>query len=264
MKNKLLELSSEDLREKEIANIKKIYENNKIKKILLIQPPDTNSVSFNYDAGKRIRLYNYPPYGLGLLATQIRKLGLEVDILNLNYEILKECVNSDNENTFHFDKIWKNSLDKKLKSFDPCFVGVTAMFSQSHDILCEISEYVNNFSNKILQGAGGVHVTNAISDEKTFDKFVNQLKYIKFYFMYEADLSFRNFLRFVNSTCDAKELGQTIFKINDNNFIKLTNRLHPTDEQLNTIPAHDLMHTGELTKWGKIGSFFCFKLKKVK
>ena len=210
------------------------------------------------------RLYNYPPYGLGLLATQIRKLGLEVDILNLNYEILKQCVNSDHEDLFNFDDIWKDCLEKKLIEFQPSFVGITAMFSQSHDILCEISEYINKFSSKILQGAGGVHVTNSISDEKTFDKFVNQLKHVEFYFMYEADLSFRNFLRFTNDECDFKELGQTIFKISKDSFIKLTNRLHPTDEQLNTIPAHDLMHTAELTKWGKIGSFFCFKPKESK
>ena len=209
-------------------------------------------------------MYNYPPYGLGLLATQIRKLDLEVDILNLNYEILKQCVNSDNEGSFHFDQIWKDCLEKKLKAFQPSFVGITAMFSQSHDILCEISEYINKFSNKILQGAGGVHVTNSISDKKTFDKFVNQLKHVEFYFMYEADLSFRNFLRFTNDQCDFEELGQTIFKIDKDSFIKLTNRLHPTDEQLNTIPAHDLMHTAELTKWGKIGSFFCFKPKESK
>ena len=264
MKNKLLELTSEKLSDADIDNIKKLYQNNKIKRILLIQPPDTNAANFNYAAGKRLRLWNYPPYGLGLLATQIRKLGLEVDILNLNYEILKECVNSDNEDMFNYDDIWKNCLDKKLENFDPSFVGVTAMFSQSHDILCEISKHVYKFSNKILQGLGGVHVTNAISDEKTFDKFVDQLKHVKFYFMYEADLSFRNFLRFVNSQCDSKELGQTVFKTNDNNFIKLTNRLHPTDEQLNTIPAHDLMHTDQLTKWGKIGGFFCLKPKESK
>ena len=73
--------------------------------------------------------------------------------------------------------------------------------------------------------------------------------------MYEADLSFRNFLRFTNDQAYFEELGQTIFKIDKDSFIKLTNRLHPTDEQLNTIPAHDLMHTAELTKWGKIGVF---------
>ena len=59
-------------------------------------------------------------------------------------------------------------------------------------------------------------------------------------------------------------MGQTIFKIKKNNFIKLNNRLHPTQDQLNTIPAHDLMNTEDLTKWGKIGSFFCFKPKNSK
>ena len=89
MKNNLLELEANDLNISSISSIKKIYEGHKIKKILLIQPPDTNAASFNYAAGKRVRLYNYPPYGLGLLATQIRKLGLEVDILNLNFETIK-------------------------------------------------------------------------------------------------------------------------------------------------------------------------------
>ena len=38
---------------------------------MFIQPPDTDSKTFNYAAGKRGRLYNYPPYGLGILATQL-------------------------------------------------------------------------------------------------------------------------------------------------------------------------------------------------
>ena len=264
MINNLLELDSNNLSFQNTQDIKKIYNNKKIKRILLIQPPDTNSSSFNFAAGKRTRLYNYPPYGLGILAAQIRKLNLEVDILNLNFEILKKCVSSINEKEFKFNDVWKNELKKKLDNFNPCFVGITSMFSQSHDILCEISEYVNHYSPSILQGAGGVHVTNSISDPKTFDKFVNQLKYVEFFFMYEADLSFINFLNFVNSDEDSKKLGQTIFKINKNNFIKLNNRLHPTQEQLNTIPAHDLMNTSDLTKWGKIGSFFCFKPKNSK
>ena len=150
----------------------------------------------------------------------------------------------------------ENELKKKLDNFNPCFVGITSMFSQSHDILCEISEYVNHYSPNTLQGAGGVHVTNSISDPKTFDKFVSQLKYVEFFFMYEADLSFINFLNFLNLDKDAKKLGQTIFKIKKNNFIKLNNRLHPTQDQLNTIPAHDLMNTEDLTMWGKIEFFF--------
>ena len=41
MKNKLLELEAKDLNISNISNIKKIYQDRKIKKILLIQPPDT-------------------------------------------------------------------------------------------------------------------------------------------------------------------------------------------------------------------------------
>jgi radical SAM superfamily enzyme YgiQ (UPF0313 family) len=264
MINNLLELDSKNLSSQNVEDIRKIYNNKKIKKILLIQPPDTNLSNFNYAAGKRTRLYNYPPYGLGILAAQIRKLNLEVDILNLNFEILKKCVSSKNEKEFKFNDIWKYELKKKLDNFSPCFVGITSMFSQSHDILCEISEYINHYSSNILQGAGGVHVTNSISDPKTFNKFVNQLKYVEFFFMYEADLSFINFLNFVNLNEDPKKLGQTIFKIKKDSFIKLNNRLHPTQDQLNTVPAHDLMNTEDLTKWGKIGSFFCFKPKNTK
>jgi hypothetical protein len=209
MINNLLELDSKNLSSQNVEDIRKIYNNKKIKKILLIQPPDTNLSNFNYAAGKRTRLYNYPPYGLGILAAQIRKLNLEVDILNLNFEILKKCVSSKNEKEFKFNDIWKYELKKKLDNFSPCFVGITSMFSQSHDILCEISEYINHYSSNILQGAGGVHVTNSISDPKTFNKFVNQLKYVEFFFMYEADLSFINFLNFVNLNEDPKKLGQT-------------------------------------------------------
>ena len=45
MKNKLLELEAKDLNISNISNIKKIYQDRKIKKILLIQPPDTNAAT---------------------------------------------------------------------------------------------------------------------------------------------------------------------------------------------------------------------------
>ena len=64
---------------------------------MLIQSPDSDQSGFNYNAGKRGRLYNYPPYGLGLIASQLRKINKKVDILNLNYKILKDCFISEKE-----------------------------------------------------------------------------------------------------------------------------------------------------------------------
>jgi radical SAM superfamily enzyme YgiQ (UPF0313 family) len=235
-----------------------------VKKILLIQPPDTDSKSFNYAAGKRGRLYNYPPYGLGILAAQLRKLNIQVDILNLNFEILKACNESISKEAFDFDNIWKEAINKKLEKYKPDFVGLTSMFSQSHDILCKISDYITNYSKTIIQGAGGVHITNSVMDPKTFDKFVSETSNIKYYFVYEADLSFLNFIGFLNGSKKIEDLGQVIIRSKNNLFFNFLDRLHPGDDQLNTIPAHDLLETSKLTRYGKIGSFFCFKPKDSK
>lgn len=240
------------------------FKSNQIKKVLLIQPSDTDKKSFNYAAGKRKRLYNYPPYGLALLASQLRKNSIEVDILNLNHETLKHCVQSLNEENFDFDNCWQQSLRKKIQSFQPDFVGITSMFSQSHDILVEISNYVNSIDSKIMIGAGGVHVTNSVSDKKTFDKFVNELKSIDYFFLYEADLSFTRFVQNFNTKKTYEDLSQIIIRLEKNNFLFFKNRCHPTGEELNTIPALDLIQTEEVSKWGKIGSFFCFKPKETK
>ena len=54
----------------------------------------------------------------------------------------------------------------KNKEFKPDFIGLTSMFSQSHDILVELSNKINEIDKNILLGAGGVHITNSVSDTK--------------------------------------------------------------------------------------------------
>ncbi|MDA9991133.1 hypothetical protein N9E48_10055 [Paracoccaceae bacterium] len=45
-----------------------IFNNRKIKKILFVHPPDVEYDSFNFEIGQLGGLYNFPPYGLGVLA----------------------------------------------------------------------------------------------------------------------------------------------------------------------------------------------------
>ena len=193
--NKVFKTDSKILDPFLIEDLKKKFGSKSIKRILLIQPPDTGKNEFNYDAGKRGRLYNYPPYGLGFLASQLRKIGIEVDILNLNYEVLKNCLQSDDKTKFDFDKIWKSSAERKIKDFKPNFVGLTSMFSQSHDVLIQISRFIKNFNKEVMIGAGGVHISNSVDEDKTFEKFVNELTDVDYFFLYEADLSFINFVK---------------------------------------------------------------------
>lgn len=238
--------------------VEKKFKNLNIKKILLIQPPDSDKKIFNFKSAKRGRLWNYPPYGLGVLAKRIQNENIEVQILNLNNEILKYIHNHDiSEEKFDFDDVWMNSLNKKLKDFNPCFVGLTSMFSQSHEITKQISEYIKSQNNKIILGAGGVHITNSLVDNKTFDKFVKDMNLIDFFFTYEADLSFLEFVRCVNKKNDYNKLGQIIIRIKDNEFLFIDKKLHPSPQDLDTIPALELMEVSDLSKYGTIGSFFC-------
>ncbi len=238
--------------------VEKKFENLKINKILLIQPPDSDKKIFNFKSAKRGRLWNYPPYGLGVLAKKIQNENIEVQILNLNNEILKYIHNNDiSEDEFDFDDVWLNSLNIKLNNFKPCFVGLTSMFSQSHEITKQISEYIKSYNEKIILGAGGVHITNSLVDNKTFDKFVKDMKLIDFFFTYEADLSFLEFVRCVNKKNDYDKLGQIIIKIQENEFLFIDKKLHPGPQDLDTIPALDLMEVSDLSKYGTIGSFFC-------
>ncbi len=254
--NNIKEIINPEISNNELKVLSSLFGSKKIRKVLFIQPPDTDSKTFNYAAGKRGRLYNYPPYGLGILATQLRAINIEVDILNLNFEILKGCQQSNSQNEFQFDEIWKKKTEERIKEFKPDFIGLTSMFSQSHDILVELSNKINEIDKNILLGAGGVHITNSVSDTKTFDKFVNQLQNLNYFFLYEADLSFLNFIKAYNEKKHFDQIGQLIIRYEKNKFFKFTNRLHPTSELLNTVPALDLLQTSELTKWGKIGSFF--------
>ena len=63
--------------------LKKIVKS-KIKKILLISPPQFQTSFIDLEILKNKRYFNYPPYGLGLLRKSLIDKGCEVKILDLN------------------------------------------------------------------------------------------------------------------------------------------------------------------------------------
>src|SRR3990167_5351271 len=103
-----------------------------IKNVLLITPPDNNEPNFNYETCKLGRYPNFPPYGLGILATHLRNDGVDVDILNLNNAVLKDCRKSDSESNFDFAETIRAYLIDSMIISAPDLIGVTCMFSQTH------------------------------------------------------------------------------------------------------------------------------------
>ena len=109
---------------------------------------------------------------------------------------------------------------------------------------------------------GGVHVTGSISDDTTSVKFLSDVSGVNLIFLNESEVSFREFVKYVNTKKNFDQLSQLLL-VNKNGLLKFENRLTPSGEDLNIIPNHKKMRTGEVANVGKIGGFFhCFLKRK--
>jgi len=240
----------------------KIFPSRSIKKVLLIQPPDADSTLFDYNTGKRGRYWNFPPYGLGILASCLNENKIESDIINLNNIILNSCLANRDESTFNFHAVMENVLDDKIKACTPDLIGITCMFSQTHQSLLEVIKLVRTLHPKIPIALGGVHVTNSIVNAITREPFLSDVQGVKLFFLYEAENSFIDFVQAVLKTKKIKNLTQLLIRCTDKD-IYLSARSTPNNADLNRIPAHQLMEISDLSNNGKIGSFFCLKPEKT-
>ena len=99
--------------------LERLFPGRSIGYVLLVAPPDADMTMFNFRTGRRGRYWNFAPYGLGTLATHLRNLEVNVEILNLNNVVLKACNNSQDEENFDFNGIWKEALVAALESRRP-------------------------------------------------------------------------------------------------------------------------------------------------
>jgi len=123
-------------------HIDHVMNGKKIKKILFVNPPDVDENIFDYDVAKRGRANNYPSYGIGILAAQLRKLNYDTEIINLNHEILKEVFNSKSTKEFNFVESWQKLLSEKINNFQPDIIGVSCLFSVTHESFKKVCKFI--------------------------------------------------------------------------------------------------------------------------
>ena len=210
-----------------------------IKNVLLITPPDNNEPNFSYETCKLGRYPNFPPYGLGVLATHLRNDGVNVSVLNLNNSILKACRESSSESTFDFGETVKACLMDSLITSDPDLIGITCMFSQTHQSTVDVCKLLKEMCD-IPIALGGVHITNSMMEQSTKEKLLKDLHMVDLFFPYESELDFRDYVRGTN-----EKIAHIV----------------PSGDNLNVIPAHDLITEPDLAENGKIGSFHVFAPK---
>jgi len=227
-----------------------------IERILLVAPPEADSGMFEFDTAKRGRYWNFPPYGLGIIASHLRLEGISVQIVNLNHVVLKACNLAKSKVEFDFDKVWKNELAREIEVLEPDIVGITCMFSQSHTSAVRVCNEIKRLRPNLPIAIGGVHITNCFIEDVTVNSFLDDFKTCDFLFPYESELAFKKFIKIVNQEMPSNELAQICFNSSDPKLY-LPNNILPEENEINIIPAHDLMDSTELASYGTIGSFYC-------
>ncbi len=237
------------------AFLNNLFKSRPIKKILLINPPDSDASMLRYDNVKRKSYYNYPPYGLGIIARHLLDKGYQAEIYDLNLNVLEECYLSENEEAFDFDAAWKARLAEVVDRFRPDLVGVTCMFKMTHESFVNVCREVKNLSaewlepgSKIPLAVGGVHVTQSL------DRVLGDIPDAEFIFLYEAEQAFVNFVEIVGEKQPANKLSQVIIKT-PLRKLEFLGEDKPDEAGINFLPAYELMDMTKYSSYGRIGAF---------
>lgn len=256
--NNSLNLSS--FKERIDFSLKKIFGEKKIKKILLINPPDANKDTFDFDRSKRKRNSDYPPYGLLIVGRHLLNNGYEVEIINLHHEVSKKCVETKNNSEFNFENFWKQTLWKKIKEFNPDLLSITCLFSVTHnsykDVCVELKNKISLEENNLEEiplVSGGVHISHDP------ENILKEITSIDIAFLNEAELSFLNLLDYQNKKTNIDSLSMTYIRESNSEFIKIDVDGRPKHLDLEIIPAYELIKVEEYSNYGTIGSWSAFR-----
>lgn len=224
-----------------------------LQRVLLVTPPDAPAEIFDPKVARYGTYSNFPPYGLAILAQHLRSIGVEVKILNLNDEVLRRCNNAPTAERFDFDPAWRKPLHETIDRFDPQLVGVTCMFTMTHDSLKRVCQFVADADIPVV--IGGVHVSNDV------DRILDDIPEADIAVVREGDIAFTRLVQVIQGREPENALRQTIIRDDGNGRMHFTAECTPTPEQMDIIPAYDLFDVANLARVGVIGSFHCFKPK---
>jgi radical SAM superfamily enzyme YgiQ (UPF0313 family) len=233
--------------DKVAEEIKRRFTKLPVRKALLINPPSNASGIFDVTAARKRRYSVYPPYGLLIIAARLREAGYDVRVLDLNFELLASAFATHSSDTFDYRKEWQTPLFSALDDYDPDIVGVTCMFTMTHAAFVDVVQSIKRHS-LVPVVIGGVHVSNDT------ERALRSVQVADAAFTHEADVSFVDFLQFLNSpeTVGAKRLSQVALLIDDQ-YCEIEERRAPASNELNVVAAFDLINTREYSQFGSIG-----------
>jgi len=220
----------EVIREQILEKISQNKHFSPVSKILLINPLQIPSKYFDESMAKNSRYFCYPPYGLGVVAKIAKSQGFHVEILDLNFKLL-----SSPEKQVDVKKCIKNFLKRELDRYQPDLVGITCMFTITHESFKDTVQEVRALMPKVLIVAGGVHITN---DELRIKKDIPE---IDFTLTNESEFAFIDLLNIINQESRGECSKQSLMETNIG--------------QIDVSPDFCNLPITEYSQFGDIGSY---------
>lgn len=125
--------------------------------VLFINLPQFSLERFEKEVAKNRGYYAYPPTGLQYLTTALEGRGLNIDILDLNYEFLRKVIFDDSFNP----KDWMEILKEKIQTKDYSIIGISNFFYVDAPYFFEIAKFLRENYNCIIISGGQNATYNA-------------------------------------------------------------------------------------------------------
>lgn len=246
-----------EAREAAGALLSRLFPSRNIQRILLVNPPDADAELFRPDTAKRGRYSNYPPYGLAVLAQNLKSMGISVRITNLNHEVLKSCIQTPAGEDFPFDSVWQSKLDRDIADFQPDLIGVTCMFTMTHTSFKEVCVRAAGFG--IPLAIGGVHVSNDV------ERVLDDIPEGDIAFVREGDTAIKRLVQVVNRELETDALAQVILvDKTDGTRHRFLAECLPSPNDIDIIPDYDLLDVPQYSVYGTVGSFYYLRPPETK
>jgi radical SAM superfamily enzyme YgiQ (UPF0313 family) len=266
----------------------------KIKKILLINPPQFQTSCIDFETFKNRRYFNYPPYGLGLLRGVItRETGVEVEILDLNLELLqtaKKIIEDNNVEEFsklinqikiismfkekkldyNFESYQDQAFNEKKKMFygleiiDLMIPCLTERLKKFNPDMVGISCMFTMTHKRMIKIAEEVKRYNedilvfsgGVHPTSSAKSILNETKNIDFVSLFEGDNSVPGLIKYLNEdNFEIKNLRQLSILSETGQYLETGERIYPSGDVVNQIPDYGNLPVNKYSELGEIGAY---------
>jgi radical SAM superfamily enzyme YgiQ (UPF0313 family) len=227
---------------------------NPLKKILFAVPPETPENLFDESIALAKRYPLYPPYGPGILCSNLLSRGYNSKIIDLNYEVISSVHN--NKEFSYIDYIFK--LNELIKNYNPDIICISIIFTNAFQEARRICSNIKDIFPEKEIFAGGIAVSNDIKH------FLESFPEVTLAFSFEGDEAFPDAIDVINGIKGHTNLKQCS-SIIDGVFATLDERSPPLEGNINLKPEYQDLPIQSYSLYGSVGQYsFKFKRKDTR